>query len=162
VCRVERAGSVSPTQRVWLPPHPAIAGHTPVLLFELAATVRNAVDDALRREDCLPWNAFLVLAVADQIRDGSQEAICDRVRMDRGSLSRLVADLEADGYVDRAPDWADRRKLLCRPTPTGARAAADAAIAVDEASRKALRRLRASERARLQVLLARSLGATPE
>jgi MarR family transcriptional regulator, organic hydroperoxide resistance regulator len=149
---------MSPTRRVWLPPHPALARHTPYLAFEVATALRRAVDAELR-ELGLTWADFMVLAIANALDGPAQEAISDRVRVDRGSLSRLVRDLEDEGLIERHRARTDGRRVLCLATPAGKAAADEAAGAVDEASRTALRRLHAKERARLHVLMGRALGA---
>ena len=145
-------------ERAWLPPHPALACHTPYLVSELAVAVRKAVDLELR-ELGLTWPDFLVLAITSALDGPSQEAICDRTGVDRGSLSRLVADLEDEGLIERHRGPPDGRKVLCLATPTGAALAGEAGEVVDAASRATLRFLHAKERARLQVLLARAMRA---
>jgi DNA-binding MarR family transcriptional regulator len=107
----------------------------------------------------LTWADFMVLAITNALDAPSQEAIHDRVGVDRGSLSRLVRDLEDEGLIERHRGRTDGRRVLCLATQSGAAAAAEAAGAVDEASRTALRSLHAKERARLQVLMARAIGA---
>lgn len=147
---------MSPTQRVWLPHHPALARHTAYLACELAAALRKAADVELR-ELGLTWADFMVLAVVAALDGPSQEAIHDRVSVDRGSLSRLVRDLEYEGLIERHRGHTDGRRVLCLVTPTGAGVAAEAAGAVDEAARKVLRTLHAKERSRLRVLMGRAL-----
>jgi DNA-binding MarR family transcriptional regulator len=151
---------MSPTQGVRLPPHPALTRHAAYLAFELAAALRGAVDRELR-ELGMTWPDYAVLAITDALDGPSQEAISNRAGVDRGSLSRLVRDLEYEGLVERRRAHTDQRRILCFATPTGSAAAAAAAGAVDEAFRTALRRLHAKERARLHVLMARAVGARP-
>ena len=147
---------MSPTPAIWLPPHPALARHTAYLAIELAAALRKAVDAELR-ELGLTWADFMVLAVVSALDGPSQEAIHNRVAVDRGSLSRLVRDLEYEGLIERHRDRPDGRRVHCSATPTGAAMAADAAEVVDAAARTALRNLHATERGRLHVLMARPL-----
>lgn len=149
---------MSPTRGVWLPPHPALARHTAYLAFELAAALRRAVDAELR-ELGMSWADFMVLAITNALDGPSQEAISDRVGVDRGSLSRLVRDLEYEGLIERHRGRTDGRRVLCLATQAGTAVATEAAGALDEASRTALRRLHAKERARLHVLMARAIGA---
>jgi DNA-binding MarR family transcriptional regulator len=147
---------VSPTQRVWLPPHPALARHTAYLAFELGAALRGAVDTELR-EVGVTWADFKVLAVVSALDGPSQEAIHDRAAVDRGSLSRLLKDLEYEGLIERHRGHSDGRRVYCSATPAGVAVAAEAAQAVDDAARKALRLLHAKERSRLHVLMGRAL-----
>jgi DNA-binding MarR family transcriptional regulator len=144
---------------VWLPPHPALARHTAYLAFELAGAIRGTVDSELR-ELGLTWPDYIVLAIVAALDGPSQEAISNRTGMDRGSLSRLVRELEDEGLLERHRGRTDGRRVLCLATPAGKEAAAEAAGAVDEASRRELRRLHAKERARLHVLMARAIGAS--
>jgi DNA-binding MarR family transcriptional regulator len=68
-----------------LPPHPTLARHTAYLAIEVAAALRKAVDADLR-ELGLTWTDFMVLAVVSALDGPSQEAIHNRVAVDRGSL----------------------------------------------------------------------------
>jgi len=147
---------VSPIEVSSLPP--ALARHAPYLAFRLAAAVRRAVDKELR-ELGLTWADFMVLAITNALDGPSQEAISDRVGVDRGSLSRLVRDLEYEGLIQRHRGRTDGRRVLCLATPAGTAMTAEAAEAVDEAFHRAPRRLHAKERVRLHVLLARAVGA---
>ena len=147
---------MSPTQGVWLPPHPALARHTPYLALELAAAMRKAVDAELR-ELGLTWPDFKALAVIGALDGVSQEAIHDRAGVDRGSLSRLVVDLEYEGLIERHRGRPDARRVHCSATPTGMAMVEDGARAVDHAARTALRLLHAKERTRLHVLMGRAL-----
>jgi DNA-binding MarR family transcriptional regulator len=155
VALAEGAG-MSPTRGVSFPPHPALARHTAYLAFELAAAMRRTVDAELR-EIGLTWADFMVLAIVSALDGPSQEAISNRVGLDRGSLSRLVRDLEYEGLIERLRGPTDGRRVLCVATPAGTGAAAEAAGVVDGASRRALRLLHAKERVRLHVLMARAL-----
>ena len=99
----------------------------------------------------------MVLAVVSALDGPSQEAIHNRVAVDRGSLSRLVRDLEYEGLIERYRGRPDGRRVHCSATPTGAGMAADAAEVVDAAARTVLRNLHAKERSRLHVLMTRAL-----
>ena len=117
--------------------------------------MRAAVDAELR-EVGLTWSEFKALAVIGALEGASQEAIHDRAAVDRGSLSRLVDDLEYEGLIHRYRGT-DARKVHCSATAAGIAAAAAAASAVDDGARKALRFLHAKERSRLHVLMGRAL-----
>jgi MarR family transcriptional regulator, transcriptional regulator for hemolysin len=153
---VSGGAGMSPTRGVSFPPHPALARHSAYLAFELAAALRKTVDAELR-EIGLTWADFMVLVIVNAVDGPSQEAISNRVRLDRGSLSRLVRDLEYEGLIERRPGPADRRRVVCLATPAGRGAVAEAAAVVDDASRRVLRLLHAKERVRLHVLMARAL-----
>ncbi|GAA1114254.1 MarR family winged helix-turn-helix transcriptional regulator [Nocardiopsis composta] len=49
----------------------------------------------------------------------SQRALSERLRLDKSSVSRIAADLQAQGLVERERDPADRRVLLLRITGAG-------------------------------------------
>ena len=53
----------------------------------------------------------------------------------RQAVGQLVRDLEARGYVERAPDPADGRAVLVRHTATGRRLLADALAEMDDIER---------------------------
>jgi DNA-binding MarR family transcriptional regulator len=113
--------------------------------------------DAELREVGMTWADFMVLAVVSALDGPSQEAIHNRVAVDRGSLSRLVRDLEYEGLIERYRGRPDGRRVHCSATPAGVAITAEAAQAVDDATRKALRLLHAKERSRLHVLMGRAL-----
>jgi MarR family len=54
-----------------------------------------------------------VLAITDALDGPSQAAISNRAGVDRGSLSRLVKDLEYEGLVERPRAHTDQRRILC-------------------------------------------------
>ena len=117
---------MSPTQGIWLPPHPALARHTAYLAIELATALRKAVDAELR-ELGLTWADFMVLAVVSALDGPCQEAIHNRVAVDRGSLSRLVRDLEYEGLIERHRDRPDGAGSTASATSAGVAMAAEAA-----------------------------------
>jgi DNA-binding MarR family transcriptional regulator len=88
------------------------------------------------------------------IEDGrSQQALADVVVADKAAAARALARLEADGYIRRAPDTADRRALRVyltarsrRLRPVIERAAASTIAALTAA-------LAEPERAQLRQLL---------
>jgi DNA-binding MarR family transcriptional regulator len=146
--------------RVQLPPHPKLACYTAYLAIELGVRFREAVDRELRAVG-LTWPEFLVVRVIDAVGALPQEAICDRTAVDRSTVSAICRDFDVDGLIERQRDPLDRRRSICASTPGCAAAVEEAADAVDLAARRVLRQLHAKERARLEVLLGRALGAIP-
>ena len=73
----------------------------------------------LRAEHRFPLSQGTVLGRLD--REGAQSvsdlAASERVRPQ--SMAQTVADLEADGFVERSPDPGDRRRALVSLTATG-------------------------------------------
>jgi DNA-binding MarR family transcriptional regulator len=57
----------------------------------------------------------------------SQRALGERLKLSKSTTSRLVDQLTARGWVDRAADPADGRVQLVGPTEAGQRVAADVA-----------------------------------
>jgi DNA-binding MarR family transcriptional regulator len=144
--------------RVQLPPHPKLVCYTAYLAIELGVQVREAVDRELR-EVGLTWPEFLVVRVIDAVGALPQEAICDRTAVDRSTVSAICRDFELDGLIERQRDPLDRRRSLCATTAGCTAAVEEAGQAVELAARQVLRQLHAKERARLEVLLGRALGA---
>jgi DNA-binding MarR family transcriptional regulator len=85
----------------------------------------------------------------------SQQAIGERLRVDRTTMVALVDDLERAGYVkrDRNPD--DRRAYVITLTPAGKRAQTRAEEAVDAHALEFFGKLPEDERQELHRLLAR-------
>ncbi len=73
----------------------------------------------LRAEHRFPLSQGTVLGRLDRegARSVSDLAASERVRPQ--SMAQTVADLEADGFVERSPDPGDRRRALVSLTATG-------------------------------------------
>jgi MarR family transcriptional regulator, lower aerobic nicotinate degradation pathway regulator len=98
----------------------------------------------------------------DRERDSlSQQAIGERLRIDRTTMVSLIDDLERAGYVKRERNPDDRRAYVIRLTATGRRAQAEAEEAVDAHALQFFGRLPEAERQELHRLLAR-LIESPE
>jgi DNA-binding MarR family transcriptional regulator len=91
----------------------------------------------------------------------SQQAIGERLRIDRTTMVALIDDLERAGYVkrDRNPD--DRRAYVITLTAAGRKAQARAEKAVDSDAEHFFARLSEPERQQLHGLL-RRLNGEPE
>jgi DNA-binding MarR family transcriptional regulator len=88
----------------------------------------------------------------------SQQAIGERLRIDRSTMVSLIDDLERAGYVKRERNPDDRRAYVITLTPAGKRAQARAEKAVDAHALRFFGQLSESERAELHRLLARLIG----
>ena len=139
-------------------PHPALSDDLAFLLAETSTRVRAEVDRELR-ELGLDWSCRLAIAIVKALGGLSQEALSDRTGIDRSSLSAVVRDLVADGFLERTPDEEDARKRICRATRAGVGIAAEAQLAVEAGTRATLVRLTSRERLRLEELLAKALRA---
>src|SRR5215210_4457202 len=76
-------------------------------------------------------------------------ALRARLDLDSGYLSRLVAGLEREGLVERAPDAADRRVRAVRLTGAGRAERARLDAASDQLASSLLESLSAAQRERL-------------
>ena len=76
----------------------------------------------LRAEHRFPLAQGTVLGRLD--REGAQSVsdLAAKERVRHQSMTQTVADLEADGFVARRPDPADRRRVLVSLTAAGRRA----------------------------------------
>ena len=83
----------------------------------------------------------------------SQQAIGERLRIDRTTMVSLIDDLERAGYVKRDRNPGDRRAYVITLTPAGKRAQARAEQAVDADALEFFGRLSESERQQLHRLL---------
>jgi DNA-binding MarR family transcriptional regulator len=85
----------------------------------------------------------------------SQQAIGERLRIDRTTMVALIDSLERAGYVKRERNPGDRRAYVITLTAAGRRAQARAEEAVDAHALQFFGRLTEAERAELHRLLAR-------
>ncbi len=117
-------------------------------LLELAAPCLEALDLA-------PKHAFLLGQLSRRQRPGE---IARHLHLPAPSVSHLLAELEARGWITRRPDPDDRRRLLAELTPEGRSALAAVRRCLAAASERLLDRLDTAERDRLLALLARLEG----
>jgi DNA-binding MarR family transcriptional regulator len=85
----------------------------------------------------------------------SQQAIGERLRIDRTTMVALIDDLERAGYVKRERNPDDRRAYVISLTAAGRRAQTRAEKAVDEHALQFFGRISEPERQELHRLLAR-------
>jgi DNA-binding MarR family transcriptional regulator len=100
----------------------ASATKYPVDTPEIASELRVVLGQLMRRlrvEHSFPLSHGTVLGRLD--RDGPQSVsdLASVERMRPQSMAQTVADLEAQGYVERRPDPADRRRALVALTAEG-------------------------------------------
>lgn len=116
----------------------------PVFTLEDANALRRAIGDsvrAVRRSETPPEGQIEALGFL--ARDGAHSiATLARLRRVRHQSMRVtVADLEAQGLVERAPDPSDARGVLVSLTPAGS------AVIAESRTRRANRVLAAAETA---------------
>lgn len=102
-----------------------------------------------------PWSLSEVRTFYELLHRGrTQTADLRRaLDIDAGQLSRVLAQLEADHLVARAPAPGDRRRSTVELTPAGARAAALMEARADSQVGELLSRLSAADRDRLSTAL---------
>jgi DNA-binding MarR family transcriptional regulator len=88
----------------------------------------------------------------------SQQAIGERLRIDRTTMVSLIDDLERAGYMKRVRNPADRRAYVITLTAAGRKAQARAEEAVDAHALEFFGRLSEPERQELHRLLTRLIG----
>jgi DNA-binding MarR family transcriptional regulator len=88
----------------------------------------------------------------------SQQAIGERLRIDRTTMVALIDDLERAGYVKRERNPNDRRAYVLTLTAMGRKAQARAEKAIDSDAEQFFGRLSESERQQLHRLLRRLNG----
>ena len=109
----------------------------------------------------LTWETFSMIAALRRAGPPFAQKPSDLLRMTlltSGAMTNRIDRVEAQGWVERLPDPADRRSVIVRLTPSG-KALADRAIALHfkEAARL-LGFLKKSDRVLLESLLSQMLG----
>jgi len=99
-----------------------------------------------------PARLFVLQSLADE-PDSSLGELAAATRTDTSSVSVVVAQLVADGYVLRARAPADKRRLVLRLSAAGKRVIRDAPAAPQQRLLGALAALDEKRRARLATLL---------
>ena len=99
-----------------------------------------------------PKRAFLLAQVERGHRPGE---IAERLHLPPPSVSHLLADLEAAGWLVREPDPEDRRRQRLRLTEAGKERLTAARACLDAASEALLKNLSEKERSTLFALLDR-------
>lgn len=64
-------------------------------------------------------NGFALISVLEQRGPMRQQLLAEAIESDKGSMSRLVSELEEQGLVQRSPDPADGRAQLIGLTDLG-------------------------------------------
>jgi DNA-binding MarR family transcriptional regulator len=122
------------------------------LLMRAARSQRGRWRDVLAPWDLSPHQgrALGVVCRGGEVRIS---ALAEGLRIAPRSATEVVDGLEQRGLVERAPDPADRRAVIVRPTPAGERVRSeiDAARAAD--SRTYFEQLPAEDRAALARIL---------
>lgn len=104
----------------------------------------------------IDYSVLRVLQFAD--RSVSAGELSDLLFRSTGGITQILDRLERAGLVERAPDPADRRKVLVGLTDTGLRTAKEAGAAYETERDRVLGALSAAEVRRLDAAVRRLLG----
>ena len=92
--------------------------------------LQRAVQEFVRRfgllsQTCTPCGSPLPASQAHALQllgeedAWTQQSLADRLGLEKSTVSRLVSDMAARGWVDRAPNPENRREVRLRLTGTG-------------------------------------------
>jgi MarR family transcriptional regulator, lower aerobic nicotinate degradation pathway regulator len=98
---------------------------------------------------------YRMLAALEDLGPASQATVGRRAEMDRSDVVAAVNELEADDFVERAPDPDDGRRKIVTITTAGRRRLKKLDEVVDSVQEQLLEPLSATERAQLVSLLGR-------
>jgi DNA-binding MarR family transcriptional regulator len=98
---------------------------------------------------------YSLLAALAETGPTSQADLGRRTGLDRSDVTAAVTDLEERGYLERAPDPADRRRNLVRITERGAKFLGELDKELDGAQEALLAPLSPDERKALMDMLSR-------
>ena len=90
-------------------------------LLSTHATLVRELDWRLRSEHGMPFRVYDVLATLDMTRDRRlrMSQLADRLVLSPSRLTRVVAELEREGWIERRADDADARAALALLTSSG-------------------------------------------
>ena len=119
---------------------------TPALLRGARDTYRDAIRKSLAEGgfDDVPRNGAYVLGATVNLGIPSGDVVKE-LGVSKQAASQLVDLLVVRGYLDRAPDEEDRRRVTLKPTERGRAAAAAVRVAVDSVDAKLAKELSAAE-----------------
>ncbi len=100
------------------PLYPKMARSLPIALLRARETVMGPFREMLAKSG-ISEQKWRVLRVVDEMGPTEQTAIAEAACLLLPSLTRIVASMEADGYLERRGDPADRRKSIIALTDAG-------------------------------------------
>jgi MarR family transcriptional regulator, lower aerobic nicotinate degradation pathway regulator len=143
-------------------PAPHRLGGTLVwLLGRASQRAHHLTQERLAAGGVRKWH-YAVLATLAEFGPAAQAEIGRRLGVDRSDMVALLNDLEADGYVSRTPDPADRRRNSVVLTTAGRTVLAHFDRMVIEADNVLLHSLSPDEREQLAGLLERVIHTPAE
>lgn len=124
------------------PTRPDLAALLAPLLRDLAAAEVPILD-----EHGLTMWGYSVLVALDRGPMRSQAALAESINADKTRIIPTLDELQAQGYIERHPDPADRRVRLLALTDSGRRVKDSAQSAIQRGEERWLSRLSADDRA---------------
>jgi DNA-binding MarR family transcriptional regulator len=97
---------------------PSLTALTTYLLSKAGKEARNRLAERLAEEGLRLWHMAVLAALAD-FGPHAQRDLAARVSVDASDIVKVVDDLAAAGYAERARDTADRRRVNVALTPKG-------------------------------------------
>ncbi|MEU6265348.1 MarR family winged helix-turn-helix transcriptional regulator [Saccharopolyspora shandongensis] len=133
---------------------PTLLDLSTYLLSRVGKTARGLLAERLAGRGLRLWDMAALAALAD-FGPHAQRDLVIRLGVDPSDMAKVVDQLAAAGYVDRARDMADRRRVSVSLTPAGRAVLADLDAEARAVQDKVLEPLDAKERQLLQGLLLR-------
>lgn len=136
------------------PTPPTLTGLTTYLLSRTGKAARGALVSQLAESGLRLWHMAVLAALADH-GPHAQRELAARLAVDPSDVVKVVDELAAHGWVDRARDPGDRRRVRVTLTPEGRDALTGLTARSAEVQDAVLAPLDAAERATLHALLTR-------
>lgn len=133
---------------------PTLLGLSTYLLSKVGKTARGRLGERLAERGLRLWDMAVLAAVAD-FGPQAQRDLVGRLGIDPSDLAKVVDQLAAAGYVERARDAADRRRVSVSVTGAGRALLAELEGQARQVQAEVLAPLDAGEREQLQSLLLR-------
>ncbi|MGW5641751.1 MarR family winged helix-turn-helix transcriptional regulator [Saccharopolyspora sp. NPDC003752] len=133
---------------------PTLLDLSTYLLSRVGKTARGLLAERLAERGLRLWDMAALAALAD-FGPHAQRDLVVRLGVDPSDMAKVVDQLAAAGYVDRARDTADRRRVSVSLTPAGRALLADLEAEARAVQDEVLQPLDAKERQLLQGLLLR-------
>jgi MarR family transcriptional regulator, lower aerobic nicotinate degradation pathway regulator len=135
----------------------AVAHHTSLALYKVALFMQAELDRALEPTG-MSTRHYSVLSSTLYKGPMSQQAVGQKVRIDRATMVGLVDDLERLGLLERRRNTEDRRLYDLTVTDAGRQAVDDAELAVREVETRLFAPLSKTGRTQLHRLLSQLMA----
>jgi MarR family transcriptional regulator, lower aerobic nicotinate degradation pathway regulator len=133
---------------------PSLLSLTTYLLSRTGKAARGRLADLLAARGLRLWHMAVLAALAD-FGPHIHRDLARRLAIDPSDIVKVVDDLAAAGWVERARDGADRRRVIVTLTGSGREALAELHAGAVSVQDDLLAPLNAAERDQLTALLQR-------